>query len=121
LSCRDGAGEAGVNYSSKVPPNHPPTGLSEATPDEYVATLHPTAYRRFVKILRNTRALEFSARTLKLSGRYYDHSVVSNSLSIMVGSSVTTSGAPKGKEPSNRDLMNTLKSIQKQLTTSGNS
>ena len=65
--------------------------------------------------------LEFSARTLKLRERPYDHSVVTNLLAIMVGSSSTAEGAPKGKEPSNRDLMNTLKSIQKQLTTSGDS
>ena len=63
--------------------------------------------------------LEFSARTLKLRERPYDHSVVTNLLAIMVGSSSTGADAPKGKEPSNRDLMNTLKSIQKQLTTSG--
>ena len=65
--------------------------------------------------------LEFSARTLKLREQPYDHSVVTNLLAIMVGSSSTAAGAPKGKEPSNRDLMNTLKSIQKQLTTSGDS
>ena len=65
--------------------------------------------------------LEFSARTLKLRERPYDHSVVTNLLAIMVGSSSTGAGAPKGKEPSNRDLMKTLKSIQKQLTTSGGS
>ena len=65
--------------------------------------------------------LEFSARTLKLRKRSYDHSVVTNLLAIMVGSSSTVAGAPKGKEPSNRDLMKTLKSIQKQLTTSGGS
>ena len=65
--------------------------------------------------------LEFSARTLKLRGRPYDHSVVMNLLSIMVGSSDAASGAAKGKEPSNRDLMNRLKSIQKQLKTSGDS
>ena len=65
--------------------------------------------------------LEFSARTLKLRKRPYDHSVVTNLLAIMVGSSSTAAGASKGKEPSNRDLMNTLKSIQKQLTTSGGS
>ena len=63
--------------------------------------------------------LEFSARTLKLRERPYDHSVVTNLLSIMVGSSGATSGASKGKEPSNRDLMNALKSIQKQLKSSG--
>jgi hypothetical protein len=39
----------------------------------------------------------------------------------MVGSTDAAAGRPKGKEPSNRDLMNTLKSIQKQLKTSGNS
>ena len=65
--------------------------------------------------------LEFSARTLRLRKRPYDHSVVTNLLAIMVGSSSTAAGASKGKEPSNRDLMNTLKSIQKQLTTSGGS
>jgi TetR/AcrR family fatty acid metabolism transcriptional regulator len=65
--------------------------------------------------------LEFSARTLKLRERPYDHSVVANLLAIMVGSSNSSAGAPKGKEPSNRDLMNTLKSIQKQLKTSGDS
>ena len=64
--------------------------------------------------------LEFSARTLKLRERPYDHSVVTNLLAIMVGSSGAASGASKGKEPSNRELMNTLKSIQKQLKTSGN-
>ena len=65
--------------------------------------------------------LEFSARTLKLRERPYDHSVVTNLLSIMVGSSGATSGTSKGRQPSNRDLMNTLKSIQKQLRTSGDS
>ena len=64
--------------------------------------------------------LEFSARTLKLRERPYDHSVVTNLLAIMVSSSDAASGASKGKEPSNRELMNTLKSIQKQLKTSGN-
>ena len=64
--------------------------------------------------------LEFSARTLKLRERPYDHSVVTNLLAIMVGASNAAATAPKGKEPSNRDLMNTLKSIQKQLKTSGN-
>ena len=65
--------------------------------------------------------LEFSARTLKLRGRPYDHSVVTNLLSIMVGSSDAAAGAPKSKEPSNRDLMNRLKSIEKQLKTSSDS
>ena len=65
--------------------------------------------------------LEFSARTLKLRDLPYDHSVVTNLLTIMVGSSDIASGASKDKEPSNRDLMNKLKSIQKQLQTSGNS
>ena len=63
--------------------------------------------------------LEFSARTLKLRERPYDHSVVTNLLAIMVGSSSRTPSSAKDKEPSNRDLMNTLKSIEKQLTTSG--
>ena len=63
--------------------------------------------------------LEFSARTLKLRERPYDHSVVTNLLAIMVGSSNDAAGAPDRKEPSNRDLMDTLKSIQKQLKTSG--
>ena len=66
--------------------------------------------------------LEFSARTLKLRERPYDHSVVTNLLSLMVTSTDTnsdmTQGAIQGKEPSNRDLMNTLKAIQKQLKTS---
>jgi hypothetical protein len=35
----------------------------------------------------------------------------------MVGSTEGAAGRPKGKEPSNQDLMNTLKSIQKQLKT----
>ena len=65
--------------------------------------------------------LEFSARTLKLRERSYDHSVVTNLLSIMAGSTHAAAGKPKGKEPSNRDLMSTLKSIQKQLKTSGDS
>jgi TetR/AcrR family fatty acid metabolism transcriptional regulator len=65
--------------------------------------------------------LEFSARTLKLRDLPYDHSVVTNLLAIMVSSQNTATRAPKGKEPSNRDLMNKLKSIQKQLQTSGNS
>ena len=65
--------------------------------------------------------LEFSARTLKLRVRSYDHSVVTNLLAIMVGSSSPTPSSAKGKEPSNRDLMNTLKSIQRQLKTSGDS
>ena len=63
--------------------------------------------------------LEFSARTLKLRERSYDHSVVTNLLSIMVGSTDGAAGKPKDKEPSNQDLMNTLKSIQKQLKTLG--
>ena len=65
--------------------------------------------------------LEFSARTLKLRERPYDHSIVTNLLAIMVGSSNATTTAPKSKEPSNRDLMNTLKSIQKQLKTADSS
>ncbi len=65
--------------------------------------------------------LEFSARTLKLRDRSYDHSVVTNLLSIMVGSTNAAAGKPKSKEPSNRELMNTLKSIQKQLKTSDDS
>ena len=63
--------------------------------------------------------LEFSARTLKLRERPYDHSVVTNLLAIMVGSSDAFAGKSTSKEPSNRDLMNKLKSIQKQLRTSG--
>ena len=63
--------------------------------------------------------LEFSARTLKLRERPYDHSVVTNLLAIMVGSSDAFAGKSISKEPSNRDLMNELKSIQKQLRTSG--
>jgi len=63
--------------------------------------------------------LEFSARTLKLRERPYDHSVVTNLLAIMVGSSSPTPSPAKGKEPSNRDLLNALKSIQKQLKPSG--
>ena len=63
--------------------------------------------------------LEFSARTLKLRERPYDHSVVSNLLSLMVDPTDAVSGASKDKEPSNRDLMNTLKAIQKQLESSG--
>ena len=59
--------------------------------------------------------LEFSARTLKLRERPYDHSVVTNLLAIMVGSSSPTPSSAKDKEPSNRDLMDTLKLIQKQL------
>jgi hypothetical protein len=46
---------------------------------------------------------------------------VTNLLSIMVASTDGTVGRPKGKEPSNQDLMNTLKSIQKQLKTVGDS
>ena len=63
--------------------------------------------------------LEFSARTLKLRDRSYDHSVVTNLLSLMVGSTDAAVGKLKDKEPSNQDLMNTLKSIQKQLKTLG--
>ena len=63
--------------------------------------------------------LEFSARTLKLRERSYDHSVVTNLLSIMVGSTDGAAGKLKDKEPRNQDLMNTLKSIQKQLKTLG--
>ena len=63
--------------------------------------------------------LEFSARTLKLRERPYDHSVVTNLLSIMVSSTDAATGTTKGKEPTNRDLMNTLQAIQKQLTTTG--
>jgi len=63
--------------------------------------------------------LEFSARTLKLRERSYDHSVVTNLLSIMVGSTDGAADKLKDKEPRNQDLMNTLKSIQKQLKTLG--
>ena len=63
--------------------------------------------------------LEFSARTLKLRERPYDHSVITNLLAIMVGSSDAVASKSTSKEPSNRDLMNKLKSIQKQLRTSG--
>lgn len=56
--------------------------------------------------------LEFSARTLKRRERSYDHSIVTNLLSIMMVSTDAAAGAPKGKEPSNRDSMNTLKSIK---------
>ena len=65
--------------------------------------------------------LEFSARTLKLRERPYDHSIVTNLLAIMVCSSNAAATAPKSKEPSNRDLMKTLKSIQKQLKTADSS
>ena len=65
--------------------------------------------------------LEFSARTLKLRERSYDHSVVTNLLSIMVSSTDAAAGASTGKEPSNRELMKTLKSIQRQLKTFGDS
>ena len=41
--------------------------------------------------------LEFSARTLKLRERSYDHSVVTNLLSIMVGSSDAAAGKPKAQ------------------------
>jgi hypothetical protein len=37
----------------------------------------------------------------------------------MVGSTDGVAGRLKGKEPSNQDLMNTLKSIQKHLKTVG--
>jgi hypothetical protein len=39
----------------------------------------------------------------------------------MVGSTNGAAGKPKSKEPSNQDLMNTLKSIQNQLKTVGDS
>ncbi len=65
--------------------------------------------------------LEFSARTLKLRDRSYDHSVVTNLLSIMVGSTAGAASKLKSKEPSNRDLMNALKSIEKQLKVTDNS
>ena len=65
--------------------------------------------------------LEFSARTLKLRDLPYDHTVVTNLLAIMVNSPNATARAPRGNEPSNRDLMNKLKSIQKQLQTAGDS
>jgi len=39
----------------------------------------------------------------------------------MVGPTDAAAGKLKGKQPSNRDLMNTLKSIQKQLKTSDDS
>ena len=65
--------------------------------------------------------LEFSARTLKLRERSYDHSVVTNLLSIMVRATHAAPDKPKGKDPSNRELMKALKSIQKQLKSFGNS
>ena len=43
--------------------------------------------------------LEFSARTLKLRERPYDHSVVTNLLAIMVGSSNAAAPHPKAKNP----------------------
>ncbi len=59
--------------------------------------------------------LEFSARTLKLRGRSYDRSIVTNLLSLMLGHSQSNPEAFKQKNPSNRDLMQMLESIQEQL------
>jgi len=46
---------------------------------------------------------------------------VTNLLSIMVGSTEAAGSRSKDEEPSNRELMNTLKSIQKQLKMFGDS
>lgn len=50
-----------------------------------------------------------------------DHSVITNLLAIMVASIEAARSGPNHKEPSNLDLMNTLKSIQKQLKTTSDS
>jgi len=63
--------------------------------------------------------LEFSARTLKLREQAYDHSIVSNLLSLMLGRSHVDAGTPGGKNPSNRDLMQRLESIQEHLDKRG--
>ena len=63
--------------------------------------------------------LEFSARTLKLRGQAYDHSIVSNLLLLMLGRRHGDAGTNGGNNPSNRDLMQRLESIQEQLEKRG--
>jgi TetR/AcrR family fatty acid metabolism transcriptional regulator len=59
--------------------------------------------------------LEFSARTLKLRGHPYDHSVITNLLSLMVGRDASNPQTYSETNPTNRDLMQALKLIQIQL------
>ena len=59
--------------------------------------------------------LEFSSRTLKLRGRSYDHSVVTNLLSLIVAPDQVTPARLETTAPSNEDLMKKLESIQRQL------
>jgi TetR/AcrR family fatty acid metabolism transcriptional regulator len=59
--------------------------------------------------------LEFSSRTLKLRGRSYDHSVVTNLLSLIVAQDQVKPASLETTAPSNEDLMKKLESIQRQL------
>jgi TetR/AcrR family fatty acid metabolism transcriptional regulator len=59
--------------------------------------------------------LEFSSRTLKLRGRSYDHSVVTNLLSLIVAQDQVKPATLETTAPSNEDLMKKLDSIQRQL------
>ena len=59
--------------------------------------------------------LEFSSRTLKLRGRPYDHSVVTNLLSLIAAPEQATPARLEATTPSNQDLMQKLESIQRQL------
>jgi len=59
--------------------------------------------------------LEFSSRTLKLRGRSYDHSVVTDLLSLIAPQDKAKPAILETTAPSNEDLMKKLESIQRQL------
>ena len=59
--------------------------------------------------------LEFSSRTLKLRGRSYDHSVVTNLLFLIAAQDQVKPASLETAAPSNEDLMKKLESIQRQL------
>ena len=59
--------------------------------------------------------LEFSARTLKLRDQAYDHSVVTNLLSLIIERGGSGMLLSVNKEPTNRDLMVVLESIRDKL------
>jgi len=73
-----------------------------------------------VMIIRQMRdvffgTLEFSARTLKLRNQPYDHSIVTNLLALIIEQSGSNTTVSVDQEPTNRELMCVLESIQDEL------
>ena len=72
------------------------------------------------KIIRQLRdvffgTLEFSARTLKLRNQPYDHSIITNLLALIIERGGSYSEMSDDNEPTNRELMCMLESIQDKL------